>query len=327
MSSFVVALVVAAAVTPIVVRVAGHWELLDVPNHRSSHARPIPRGGGIAVAVAAVCGVAAGGEWNRPVAALVVGALVLGATGLVDDRIGLPALPRLVVQFTVPIAAAVVVLLGRSATQTALGIAAAAVLVAAYVNAFNFMDGINGISGTQAAIAGVFLAALADRAEVRSLTLVGLAVAGASVGFLPFNVPNARIFLGDVGSYFVGFWLAAAALLVVDADAPVAVVVAPFLLYLLDTSSVLVRRARRGERLTEAHREHAYQLLVQRGWSHVSVTACCAVVAIVCCVLLWATVGEGLAWQLPMLAACVAIVAGFLSLPHVLARRAERTVS
>ena len=87
------------------------------------------------------------------------------------------------------------------------------------------MDGINGISGSQAAIAGAFLAVVADEIDVPTRwRWPGWAVCGASLGFLPFNAVRARIFLGDVGSYFLGFWLAGLALLVVDAGAPAIVV-------------------------------------------------------------------------------------------------------
>jgi UDP-N-acetylmuramyl pentapeptide phosphotransferase/UDP-N-acetylglucosamine-1-phosphate transferase len=323
MTAFVVALVVALLGTPVVVKLVRRWQLIDVPNHRSSHETPVPRGGGLAVAVATVVGVAAAAVWSQAVVGLVVGAVVLGATGLADDWRGLPAMPRLVVQVLTPLAIAVVVV-DRDGWQLVVGVALVVIVIAGYVNAFNFMDGINGISGTQAAIAGGFLAAAANHIAVEPLALAGWAVCGASLGFLPFNAVHARVFLGDVGSYFLGFWLAGLALLVVDAGVPAVVVVGPFLLYLFDTATVLVWRARRGESLMEAHREHAYQRLVQLGWSHVAVSSLCAVVSAVCAVIMYSVIDASPRMQLVALAGCCALVTGYLLLPGALSRRVER---
>ena len=231
-------------------------------------------------------------------------------------------MPRLIAQLIVPVAVGVVVI-DRSGARLVLALVVAAFLVAAYINAFNFMDGINGISGSQAAISGAFLAAVGARIEAPAITAAGLAVCGAALGFLPYNAVKARIFLGDVGSYFLGFWLAGLALLVVDAGVAAAVVAGPFVLYVMDTSVVIVRRARRGDRLTEAHREHAYQRLTQAGWSHLSVTAVCAAVSAVCALIMYALIDSAGRLQVAGLAVCVVIVAGYLVLPGLLDRRVE----
>lgn len=325
MTSFLVAGVVALVGTPAVVWLAHRWSLIDEPNHRSSHATPIPRGGGIAIVVAVVVGVVVADGTSDAVIGALVGAGVLAATGLLDDRFGLPAAPRLLVQLVTPIVVALAVV-DRSGWALAVAVVVAAVAVPAYVNAFNFMDGINGISGTQAAIAGVFLAAVAHSRDVPNLQIAGLAVCGASLGFLPFNAVRPKIFLGDVGSYFLGFWLAALALLLVDDGAPVVVVVAPFLLYLADTSTVLVRRARRGERLMDAHREHAYQRLTQAGWSHLAVTLLCAAVSGVAAIIMYLVLDSPLGVQLLALVGCLVLVVGYLALPERIGRRQRNGV-
>ncbi|MFZ8877402.1 MAG: glycosyl transferase, partial [Ilumatobacteraceae bacterium] len=97
---------------------------------------------------------------------------------------------------------------------------------------------------------------------------IGIACAAAAAAFAPWNAPRARMFLGDIGSYFLGFLLAATALAAVISGAPVLLVAAPFSLYVLDTATTLVRRIRRGVRITDAHREHAFQRLVSSGRSH-----------------------------------------------------------
>jgi UDP-GlcNAc:undecaprenyl-phosphate/decaprenyl-phosphate GlcNAc-1-phosphate transferase len=326
MTAFLVAVGVALVGTPAVVWLAHRWSLIDEPNHRSSHSAPIPRGGGIAVVVAVAVAVVVADGTSEPVTGALVGAGVLGATGLLDDRFGLPAVPRLLVQLVTPIVVALLVV-DRTGWSLAVAVAAAAVAVPAYVNAFNFMDGINGISGTQAAIAGVFLAAVAHSRDLPNLEIAGLAVCGAALGFLPFNAIRPKIFLGDVGSYFLGFWLAALALLLVDDGAPVVVVAAPFLLYLADTSTVLVRRARRGERLMDAHREHAYQRLTQAGWSHLAVAGLCAAVSGVAAIIMYAVIDSSPWLQVLALLGCVVLVIGYLALPERVGRSERNGVA
>ena len=322
MTSFLVAGVVALVGTPVVVWMARRWSLIDEPNHRSSHDTPIPRGGGIAIVVAVTVAVIVADGSSDAVIGALVGAGVLAATGLLDDRFGLPAVPRLLVQLVTPLVVALVVV-DRSGWALVAAVIVAAVAVPAYVNAFNFMDGINGISGTQAAIAGAFLAAVAHSRDLPSLQVAGLAVCGASLGFLPFNAVRPKIFLGDVGSYFLGFWLAALALLLVDDGAPPLVIIAPFLLYLADTSTVLIRRARRGERLMDAHREHAYQRLTQAGWSHLAVTLVCAAVSGVAAIIMYVVLDSAFGVQVLALVGCLVLVAGYLALPEQV-RRGDR---
>jgi len=129
---------------------------------------------------------------------------------------------------------------------------------------------------------------------------------------LPFNAIRPKIFLGDVGSYSIGFWLSATALLLWDSGASPVVLLGPFLLYLMDTSTVLFRRWRRGDSLFEAHREHAYQRLHQSGWSHVAVSALCGLLTISTSVLMLLTIDRGWAAQLLSLVVAISIIAGYL---------------
>ena len=323
MTAFVAALFVAAVGTPVLAGALRRWDMVDVPNHRSSHEVPVPRGGGVAVALATVVGMALGATWTRAITVLVVGSLVLCVTGLLDDRFSLPAVPRLAVQLITPLVAALVVA-DRSGVALVVAMVVATVAAAGYVNAFNFMDGINGISGLQAAVAGAFLALLAGHHGLVTLEVAGWAVAGASLGFLPFNAVRGRIFLGDVGSYFLGFWLAGLALLIADRGVSVVVVVAPFVLYVLETSSVLFRRARRGEPLMVAHREHAYQRLVALGWRHLSVAFLSASVSAVSAAIMYAAMDASSFVQAAALGACVALVVAYLSLPTIVERTGGR---
>jgi UDP-N-acetylmuramyl pentapeptide phosphotransferase/UDP-N-acetylglucosamine-1-phosphate transferase len=146
-----------------------------------------------------------------------------------------------------------------------------------YTNAFNFMDGINGISGMQAIISGsgvAIMAVLVDQAELHSIALAAALVAGSAVGFLPHNFPRARVFMGDVGSVPIGF--VTAGLGVVFAFKAGFWLLLPLVLlhsnYILDTSITLLRRIARGEKWYLPHREHFYQRLIRSGFSHSFVT-------------------------------------------------------
>lgn len=308
--------------TPIVRRALVRLEVLDIPNDRSSHSKVVPRGGGIAIVAGAVVAVAVWG-WSTETAALVVAALVLGMIGLIDDRRGLSPMFRLVAQLVVPIAAMPALLRVTDLSGAVLiGIAVlGAGWCAAYVNAFNFMDGIDGLAVGQTLIAGCALGWLAHEESASAIVALSFAAAGAAVGFAPFNVVNASIFLGDVGSYFLGAWLALLLVLVVAEGAPLVVALGPFVLYLLDTGTTLVRRFRRGVRLLDAHREHAYQRLVERGWTHPRVAALATGVIAADSLLL--IVSNGRAWWWQAAAMCVAlVVAGaFVALPTALAPR------
>jgi UDP-N-acetylmuramyl pentapeptide phosphotransferase/UDP-N-acetylglucosamine-1-phosphate transferase len=156
--------------------------------------------------------------------------------------------------------------------HVALGPAGAAlglVWVVGLMNAFNFMDGIDGIAGTQALAAGLGWALLGAWGAGADLSTAGLLVAGASLGFLWHNWPPARIFMGDVGSVYVGFLLAVLA--VVAARRGPAWGVAGILLvwpFVFDASLTFLRRAARRENVLQPHRSHLYQRLVIAGWSH-----------------------------------------------------------
>ncbi|MDZ5661153.1 glycosyltransferase family 4 protein [Nocardioides sp. zg-1308] len=249
-------------VTGVVAALLPRLGVVDVPNHRSSHARPVPRGGGIGV----VAGLLTGLLVSAPDQQLAIGlaaAVALAVLGFVDDVRSLPALLRLVAQVVVA-ALAAAVLVRALDMDLAVGItvtAAATLWLTGYVNVFNFMDGSNGLAGLSALIAGATFAWVGWAESEPTLLVGGSVLLGAAAGFLPWNFPVARIFLGDVGSYSTGFlvaWLGLVGVLTTDRYAWC---LAPTVLVLLDTSLTLVRRARRGESLMEAHREHVYQRL------------------------------------------------------------------
>lgn len=254
-----------AATTPVVRRAMLEFDLLDVPNHRSSHTRPIPRAGGLACLIGVAGGWIAAGT-SRPGPRRSIPPLALTIVGLVDDRTrGLSPTSRLLTQLAVGIAAGTHALPRR----TVIGVAAYPILV----NVFNFMDGINGISASTATLWGFHAIAAGRHYGISDLPVIGALAAGAGIGFLPWNAPAASIFLGDSGSYLFGS-LVASGLSTATSYRTAAIVAAPLALYFTDVTVTLVRRAVRGERLTEAHREHIYQRITSNDWrSHAQAVA------------------------------------------------------
>jgi UDP-GlcNAc:undecaprenyl-phosphate GlcNAc-1-phosphate transferase len=263
-----------AAAEPVTIPLLRRVAAIDTPNLRSSHTVPTPRGGGAPIAVGLILAAAL-----IPAAtALIFGAAVaaFAAMGLADDLEGLPARRRLIMQAAAGLA--IGGLLARAAGLPAAAAVAAAVGIAAwiagFVNAFNFMDGVNGISGAHALVGGACFAALGLGQGDPLLAGAGAAVAGGAAAFLPWNAVRARVFLGDVGSYGLGAALAVlAACAVVIAGLPPEAALGPLALYLADTAWTLQRRIRAGEPWLQAHRTHAYQRLTDAGWSHQRVAA------------------------------------------------------
>ena len=271
MATAVIAAVVVSALAPLVVALLTRRGVVDVPGSRTLHELPTPRGGGLAVAPAVVVATLLTVDWSTVLLVVVLGAVALAIVGLIDDLRGLPALPRLGIQVIAALVVAVVVSEGV-VPWPLLSIPAGAFACVYYVNAFNFMDGINGISVAQSVVGGTHLAVVGHLIDSDPVMTIGIACAVAAAAFAPWNAPRARMFLGDIGSYFLGFLLAATALAAVISGAPVLLVAAPFSLYVLDTATTLLRRIRRGVRITDAHREHAFQRLVSSGRSHTVVS-------------------------------------------------------
>lgn len=268
--------------TRVLIGVLTRRAVLDQPNERSSHAVPVPRGGGIAVVAAVAVGwgwIAADPSMTDPVCWLapLAAGLALAGISFVDDLRNLGAGLRLGVQ-----AAAVAVGLWALDGRGALAAVAPAwidlPLTALgwlwFLNLYNFMDGIDGITGIETLSIGAGLAGLAALGLAPAMAAgPALVLAAGALGFLVWNWHPARIFLGDVGSVPLGYLLGF--LLVIVAGQGVvglaAALVLP-LVYLVDASVTLARRVARGESPTQAHREHVYQRAVIAGASHSSVS-------------------------------------------------------
>lgn len=235
---------------------------MDVPNHRSSHAVPVPRGGGLA----ALAGVATAFVVNRPRMHLGTGiaAVSLVGVGYADDHKtasgGLSPQLRLGVQAFAGLAA--------SRDSGALASLAASFTTLSVVNIVNFMDGINGITGLTSLVWGLNAAC----SELSDVAWIGAATAGAGLGFLPWNAPDAHLFLGDSGSYLLGGLMALGIIRTMVGQSAVRslfLVASPLMPYVADASQAILCHRRQGVALTEAHRDHVYQKLVDHaGMSH-----------------------------------------------------------
>ncbi|MGH3770012.1 MAG: MraY family glycosyltransferase [Pseudonocardiaceae bacterium] len=263
-----VCFVVATVAQPIVIRILRSGGVIDIPGTRSSHTVPTPRGGGIAVGLGLLVGIVVIN--NSTWLPLIVALVFFFAIGLAEDLRGVPIAARLSLQLLT--SALVTYLLTLSAPvhllPRAVLIVIAAVWITGYVNAFNFMDGINGISGAHAVIGGLAFATIGVWYHHPSLAIVGSITAAAGLAFLPWNAGHARVFLGDVGSYTLGAVLAVLAVYSVLRGVPVEAALAPLALYVADTGWTLLRRILRKKDWRRPHRDHAYQRLCDAGWSH-----------------------------------------------------------
>ena len=313
--------------TPPLIRELRRRAIIDTPLERSSHVTPTPRGGGLAPAIATIVGLVVAVGFSKPwLLAIAAIASAFGALGFVDDVRALSAGHRPAVQVVVA-AVAVIPLLADSENRLNVVIAAPFVWLwlIAFVNAFNFMDGINGISTAQVVIAGTAWGVVGLWKDERDLVAGGLIVAAAALAFLPFNFPHARVFLGDVGSYFFGGWLAALAFASLSRSATFEMALAPLSLYAGDTALTLARRVMRGVRWTQAHREHVYQRLVIAGWSHARTTGYVSVLVTMSCLLGAATMSGDTAVRVGADVAVAMIVLIYVCTPWLVARQPPRT--
>jgi Fuc2NAc and GlcNAc transferase len=313
----VAAIIVSALLTGAVRRLALSQGILDLPNERSSHSKATPRGGGLAIVLTVTLGMvvlAATGEL-RPdlLVVLVVGGGAVALVGYIDDRQPLPPSVRLVVHVGAALWAAA--WLGglpalRIGPQTIhlgwAGYAVAALALVWTLNLFNFMDGIDGIAASEAVFVASCGALLSvTGASTSGVAVAALVVAAACAGFLLWNWPPAKIFMGDVGSGYLGYVIAVLAL-AATRDDPVTLWIWLILggVFFVDATVTIVRRLVRGDRVHEAHRSHAYQWLARRWGSHRRVT-----VAVMMLNLIWLLPCAFLATLHPDQAVAIVVVA------------------
>jgi len=278
--------------------------MLDIPNERSSHTQPTPRGGGLLIVLVTLAGLwlvtpflVIG--WLTPaLAAFSLGAALIAWVSWRDDlrsvsnrvRFGAHSIGALVVIGFIGYWHTLMLPFLPTISLAWLGVPLTFLWIVGLTNAYNFMDGIDGLAGGQALVAGIAWLGLGIITEIPVVSLLGTLIAGSSLGFLIHNWPPARIFMGDVGSAFLGFTLAVIAVIGGIKYPQLAyagvLIIWPFV---FDTSFTILRRLRHKENIFAAHRSHLYQRLVIAGYSHRSVTLlylCLAAISAVSA-LLW----------------------------------------
>lgn len=265
--------------------------IIDNPNERSSHTIPTPRGGGVAIVVSysvALLTVLYFGETDvLEILSLLGAGLAIAFLGFLDDHGHINALVRLLIHFIVSIAV-VIVLGGFSEIQifngVRLGFIANIIAVLFLVwllNLYNFMDGINGIASVQAITSTITISCLYLLSEANLNINILILLASCTMGFLLWNFPKAKIFMGDAGSGFLGITLGILALLALKQSTLLFCVWLICLgVFIVDATFTLILRITKGYKIYDAHRSHAYQIASRKYNSHVIITSTVAVINI-----------------------------------------------
>jgi Fuc2NAc and GlcNAc transferase len=283
-TGIVIASVLAASfgLTIWVINNANSLGLIDIPNQRSSHTLPTPRGGGVVFTVTFYFGLlvlfALGVVNENWMLGLLIGGPLVAIIGFLDDRKSLPASMRLIVHFVAAIATYAIISrmfsyhmeISFLPTENQIILGVFCVLYIMWmVNLYNFMDGIDGMAGTQGVVAALLSAALSFWQGSPQLGAVYLLLAASVGGFLFHNWSPAKIFMGDCGAYFLGFVFATLALISkVYLGHSIHAHMILLGVFICDATYTLVLRAVQGKRVYQAHRDHAFQHAVQRGLSH-----------------------------------------------------------
>jgi Fuc2NAc and GlcNAc transferase len=250
--------------------------LMDLPNNRSSHKQPMARGGGAPMVVAAIVAIALL-SILRPTlifpkwaAAICLGGAAIGWIGWRDDRYSLTPSKKFAIHVIASIWAVHWLIPSNVSFFYKF---LAALWVAWSINFFNFMDGIDGLAGAEAIIIGIGAGYISGRVGTQPTLAINWLIASATLGFLFWNWPPAKIFMGDTGSGFLGYCFGCLAIgsgLDFKGGFPTYFIL--LFLFFIDTTYTLIKRIIKGERFWEAHCQHLYQKAAQKGFSHLEIT-------------------------------------------------------
>ena len=264
--------------------------ILAQPNHRSSHDKPTPSGGGVGFVVVIIVSIILflfiidGGFHDTQIFWLLGGSLIVAIAGFADD---LGRLPTFKIKLLLQLCAVLMLFFGDLVVNHITipvvgtislgwwGYVITLIWVIGLTNVFNFMDGLDGIAAGTAIITAFFFAVIALFENNFLVFVFSYIIMASLFGFLPFNFPKAQLFMGDVGSQFLGFLFAALSVFTIaaiDVQLPVWLMPTLFLHFIFDAAFTVIRRLLSKQNITEAHRAHLYQLLNRLGWSHSSVS-------------------------------------------------------
>lgn len=287
----IIAALVVFTISYILVAAIRSWanrrRILDIPNERSSHNVPVPRGGGISIVVLVILGI-----WFfyiidpalyqvRILIAFTAGGILISGISIFDDlytvrnniRFLVHGMSAVIIVVVVGYASELILPFINNIQLGVIGIILTFLYITGLTNAYNFMDGIDGIAGIQAIVAGAGWACIGYLYSDPILLLTGILVASASAGFLLHNWHPAKIFMGDVGSAFLGYTFAVLTVIALRRD-PVLLIIGVMFVwpFIFDTAYTIAKRLIRRENIFQAHRSHVYQRLVIAGWKHSSVS-------------------------------------------------------
>lgn len=278
--AILLAAVVAFALTPVMMRVAWRLGVVDKPGGRRIHDRPIPLLGGVAILLGILTGAAVNLEVDGRYAAILGGAALICLLGAIDDRFGMPPLVKLLGQIAcaaIPVANGMTIdgvtipFIEPSAVSFGLLAYPLTILfIVAVANVVNLADGMDGLAAGVCAISAITFAILALSLGRISAGVLAAAIAGACLGFLPWNFNPARIFMGDSGALVLGFLLACVAVQGVMKTAAALALVFPLVVLavpILDTSFVILKRLRAGRSIASADRSHFHHRLLRVGYT------------------------------------------------------------
>jgi FlaA1/EpsC-like NDP-sugar epimerase/UDP-N-acetylmuramyl pentapeptide phosphotransferase/UDP-N-acetylglucosamine-1-phosphate transferase len=299
--AFVIAFVATLLTLPVVSAAASRLGAIDVPGELSIHTRPTPRTGGLAIIVGFLIATAYV-WWSRTLATesqavlpgVLAGGVIIALAGFLDDVRRISPLSKLLGQF---LAASVAIGLGVQThflPLAGIGLALTLFYLVGSANAVNWLDGMDGLAGGLTLIASICLGLVAIIQGNELVAVLAFALMGAVLGFLPFNFPRARVFMGDVGSLFLGFILASLGVLLADQPYNLLRFVAPLAVLgvlILNTVLALARRLLRREDLFSGDRDHTYDILARQWGSR------------------WAV---GITWAVSAFLGCVAVVAAWV---------------
>jgi Fuc2NAc and GlcNAc transferase len=269
-------------------------KLLDIPNVRSSHSVPTPRGGGLAIVIVlmltAMVSLFLPQAPVQSLLCLLVATLAFALLGWQDDKHGLPVSIRFLIQSLIAALSSIWLLwgiAGFSITIEGIVMLLLCVLWTVWMaNLYNFMDGIDGISAVETIILGAVTSYWFATAGVISFAIICIAAAGAALGFLRWNWSPAKIFMGDVGSLALGAFFAIIAVIgTAGVGLPFVAFLILYAVYLADSGITLLHRMIKGEKWWQAHRSHFYQRAVQSGFSHAQVSLAVMMLNIILAVL------------------------------------------
>lgn len=278
--ALLIAAVITFALTPVAMRAAWRLGVVDRPGGRRIHDRPIPLLGGVAILLGIVVAVLPNLDVDRRYASILIGAGLICLLGVIDDRFGIPPLPKLLGQIAcaaIPVATGMTIdsitIPFIEPSTVSFGVLAyplTMVFIVAVANVVNLADGMDGLAAGVCGISALTFAILALSLGRISAGVMAAAVAGACLGFLPWNFNPAKVFMGDSGALVLGFLLACVSVQGVMKTAAALSLVFPLVVLLvpiLDTSFVILKRLKSGQSIASADKNHFHHRLLRVGYT------------------------------------------------------------